>query len=95
MNNQTHRYAHLPIPSEKEMIEIINTIEKHKNDPQALAIIDEVTPPHIMQALLQYSIKEAEQAEQWAREAEQLAQRGAMLTEEILQFKKSIQHKLN
>lgn len=70
-----HRHSHLPMPTEEEMEEIIDIIDKHRNNPPLLKKMEEATPPHIMEALLNYSAKKTKEqkirtakAEQWARE---------------------------
>ena len=72
---QPHRYSHLPIPTEEQMEEIIDLMWQHRNNPQMVAKMEEVTPPHIMEALIEYSTRKADEAEArtkaikaWARE---------------------------
>ena len=94
---QTHRYSHLPIPTEAEMEEIINIIWQHKDNPQMLAKLEEVTPPHIMKALQDYSRKKTneskillQEAKKKADEAEARAEKAEAWAREVKELEESI-----
>lgn len=66
MKAQPHPYSHLPIPTEKEMEEIIQIIVENRYDPQMLEKIELITPPHIMKALQKYSMRKVGEAKRKA-----------------------------
>ena len=91
---QPHRYSHLPIPTEAEMEEIIDIIMSNQNNPQKLAEMEEMTPPHIMEALLNYSAKKTIETEISLNKAKQRAEKAEAWAQEVQTLHDSVMQRL-
>ncbi len=93
-NQKPHRYSHLPIPTEQEMDKILLIMEEYKNNPKLSAMIKEMTPPHIMEALLSHVASKADMVEHKVDLADQVPEENEQFISESLLFKKSVNKKI-
>ena len=90
-----HKNAHIPIPTEKGLEIIRQLIIKAHGNTEQMAFLEAEIPPHILEAVVEYSEQLADREEQLADEAERLADMAEALEEEVRSIRQSIKKRMD